>query len=264
MSIVPLSEADCYETPDDLPLPLRMKFTFYNRWWFYSKFIRIILDYRSTCLKNLGSDEKWVKASLQVLKVIESCGGRFTINGLDNLRKVKEPVVIISNHMSTMETMVFPIVIFPFIPITFVVKESLIKGQIFGPVMRSRKPVAVGRVNPRKDFETVLVEGTKILEKGISLIIFPQATRRVSFEPENFNSLGVKLAKRAGVKAVPAALKTDFWGNGKKLLKDFGPIDPSKRIYMSFGEPMIIEGNGKDQHQKSIEFIQSHLEKWKD
>ena len=129
--------------------------------------------------------------------------------------------------------------------------------------MRSRKPIAVGRVNPKKDFQTVLVEGSRILEEGISIVVFPQATRLVEFIPEKFNSLGIKLARRAGVKVVPAALKTDFWGNGKKF-RDFGPIDRSKRIYMAFGEPMTIEGNGSQQHQQCIEFVQSHYDRWKD
>ena len=257
----PLSQDDTYETPDNTPRSLGMKLFFNNRWWFYLKFIRVVKNYRAMCLKNKDNDEEWIKASLNVLKAIEKCDGRFHIEGLDNLRKVDEPVVVISNHMSAMETMVYPVIIFPFFPITFVVKESLTKGQLFGPIMRSRKPVAVGRVNPRKDFETVLVEGTKILKGGISMVIFPQATRILEFEPETFNTLGIKLAKRAGVKVVPAALKTDFWGNGKRL-KDFGPIDTSKGIHFAFGEPITIEGNGKEQHRLCIEFIQSHLDQW--
>lgn len=260
----PLSETNCYKTPGDMPRNLGMKIFSNNRLRFYSKFLRVVRDYRSICVRNLGTDEKWVDASRRILKDIEMCGGQFSIEGFDNLREAHEPVVVISNHMSAMETMIFPVIIFPFFPITFVVKESLTKGFVFGPIMRSRSPIAVGRVNPRKDFETVLVEGTKILEKGISIVIFPQATRRVVFDPEAFNTLGIKLAKRAGVKVVPAAIKTDFWGNNKKFLKDFGPVDPSKKIYMSFGEPMTIEGNGKEQHGFIVEFIRSHLEQWMD
>lgn len=258
-----LSQDNTYTTPEDTPRSLGMRLSFNSRWWFYMKFIRVIQKYRAKCLNNQDSDEEWIKSSYNVIRDIEACGGRFHIEGFDNLRKVNEPVVVTSNHMSTMETMIYPAIIFPFFPITFVVKEALTKGQLFGPIMRSRKPVAVCRVNPRKDFETVLVEGTKILKSGISMVIFPQATRKLDFEPEAFNTLGIKLARKAGVKALPAALKTDFWGNGKsKTLRDFGPIDLSKRIYFAFGEPMAIEGNGKEQHQRCIDFIQSHFNQW--
>ncbi len=257
----PLFHDNIYQTPEDMPRAWGARLLLNSRWGFYLKFIRVILNYRSLCVKNRDSDEEWIKNSFQIFKDIERCGGRFLLEGFDNLRKVNEPVVIVSNHMSAMETMIFPAIIHPFFPITFVVKEALVKDRVFGPIMRSRRPVAVGRVNPRKDFETVLIEGSKILEKGTSIVIFPQATRHHEFNPEKFNTLGIKLARRAGVKALPAALKTDFWGNGKKF-KDFGPIDPSKRIHMAFGELLTIEGNGKDQHRQCIEFIQSHLHRW--
>jgi 1-acyl-sn-glycerol-3-phosphate acyltransferase len=60
---------------------------------------------------------------------------------------------------------------------------------------------------------------------------------------------------------IPAAIKTDFWGNGK-LFKEFGPIDRSKPIHMVFGEPMTVEGNGKKEHATIVEFIHSHMMEW--
>ena len=81
--------------------------------------------------------------------------------------------------------------------------------------------------------------GVDLLNKGISIVIFPQSTRSVEFNPEDFNSLGVKLARKANVDIVPIALKTDWWGNGK-LIKELGPIDRHKHIHIKFGEPMKI------------------------
>jgi 1-acyl-sn-glycerol-3-phosphate acyltransferase len=71
----------------------------------------------------------------------------------------------------------------------------------------------------------------------------------------------VKLAKKAGVKVVPVALKTDFWGNGK-IVKELGPIDRHKPIWFKFGEPFPISGNGKEENQKIIDFIKSSLKEW--
>jgi 1-acyl-sn-glycerol-3-phosphate acyltransferase len=141
------------------------------------------------------------------------------------------------------------------------VKDSLVKHPLFGAVMRSRNPIVVGRVDPRKDFETVMTEGLKLLSNGISIIIFPQSTRSDVFKPEEFNSLGIKLAKKAGVKVVPVAIKTDFWGNGR-LLKEVGKLDHRKLIYMHFGEPFPVSGPGKEENQFVISFIQSHLMNW--
>jgi 1-acyl-sn-glycerol-3-phosphate acyltransferase len=63
------------------------------------------------------------------------------------------------------------------------------------------------------------------------------------------------------VPVIPAAIKTDFWGNGK-LIKEFGPIDRKKPIHMVFGEPMTIAGNGRKEHVDIVEFIRSHMQQW--
>ncbi|MFA7408747.1 MAG: hypothetical protein WCY83_00815, partial [Bacteroidales bacterium] len=80
---------------------------------------------------------------------------------------------------------------------------------------------------------------------------------------EEFNSLGVKLAGRAGVPVIPMAIKTDFWLNGR-ILKDLGPFDMRNRdIRIRFGQPLTITGTGKDENQQIIRFIQTNLEEWK-
>jgi len=98
---------------------------------------------------------------------------------------------------------------------------------------------------------------------GISIIVFPQTTRSDSFEPSQFNTIGVKLAQRAGVPAVPVALLTGAWKNGK-IFKDLGKIDPSKRVHFAFGEPIAIGGRGMEEHQAIIQFIKGKLEEWQD
>jgi 1-acyl-sn-glycerol-3-phosphate acyltransferase len=99
------------------------------------------------------------------------------------------------------------------------------------------------------------------LAKGISIVIFPQSTRNVIFRPSEFNSLGVKLAGRAGVPIVPVAIKTDFWENGK-ILKDLGPISREKPIHIEFHSPLTVTGTGKDENQKIIEFISLRMNTW--
>jgi 1-acyl-sn-glycerol-3-phosphate acyltransferase len=127
--------------------------------------------------------------------------------------------------------------------------------------MRARNPIAVSRANSREDLLKVINEGVEKLKNGISVIIFPQSTRTMEFNPKKFNSLGVKLASKANVDVVPIAIKTDFWGNGK-YVKDFGKIDRSKKIHIKFGEKITIEGNGKKEHNQIVEFISENLKKW--
>jgi 1-acyl-sn-glycerol-3-phosphate acyltransferase len=251
-----------YDTPVKEKLNLWERFRLNNRWYFTFKYGAVVLRTRKEAIRGEYDTKAWSDSSFEIFRFIEKTGGKFHISGMENIAKTPEPVLFISNHMSTLETMVFPGIVAPYREVTFVVKESLVKHPLFGDVMRSRNPIVVGRTDPRKDLEAVMNGGMDLLSKGISIIIFPQSTRSLEFKPEDFNSLGVKLAKKAGVDVVPVAIKTDFWGNGK-LIKELGPLDHNKPIHIKFGEPFKVTGTGKAENQKIIEFIQSSLKEWK-
>lgn len=259
----PFFKGDSYHTDDNTPRAFLDKVVLNTRLYFTSNFISIVLRARSLALKGGYDNKSWASSSYDIFKLIESCGGRFHITGLDNLTKIQGPVVFISNHMSTLETMIFPCIIAPLMKVTFIVKDSLVEHPFFGPIMRSRDPIVVSRANSREDLLTVMNKGQVLLAEGTSIIVFPQSTRSVEFIPEKFNSLGVKLAGKAGVQVVPIAIKTDFWKNGK-YLKDLGPIDRSKPIHITFGEPMNISASGKEEHKEIVDFISSHLDKWRE
>lgn len=221
----------------------------------------VVLKARRLALDGKYDWEEWTRSSVDILKMLETSGAVFDIRGLDNIRYLNEPVVFISNHMSTLETMVFPCLIAPFLDVTFVVKDSLVNYPFFGPIMRSRNPVVVSRSNSRNDLLTVLNEGSAILKKNESIIIFPQSTRRDFFKVSEFNSLGIKLAGRSGVKVVPVAIKTDYWRNGK-YIKDMGPFNRKQPVNIEFGKPMDISGNAKDAHAEVVQYITGKLKEW--
>ena len=249
--------------------PVKEKRTFFdilrsdNRLYFTIKYAYIVLKTRRQAVRKLYGDKEWADSSFYIFRFIEKAGGRFNISGMENILKHEGPVLFISNHMSTLETMILPCIISPLRRVTFVVKESLVKHPLFKDVMLSRDPVVVGRSDPRKDLEAVMNGGAELLSRGVSIVIFPQSTRSLEFKPEEFNSIGVKLAKKANVPVVPVAIKTDYWGNGK-LIKEIGPLDRKKTIYIKFGEPFTITGNGKEENSRIISFIQDSLKDWKD
>lgn len=250
-----------YNTPVKEHLNLWERFRLDNRLYFIYKYAIIIFRTRKEARQGIYDRKAWADSSFYIFRFIEKAGGKFHISGMENIAKEESPVVFIANHMSTLETMILPGIIAPHREVTFVVKESLVRHPLFCDVMKSRDPIVVGRSDPRKDFETVMSGGQELLSKGISVIIFPQSTRSLIFKPEEFNSLGVKLAKKAGVKVVPIALKTDFWGNGK-IIKELGPIDHKKEIYFRFGDPINIKGTGKEENREIIEFIKASLKEW--
>jgi 1-acyl-sn-glycerol-3-phosphate acyltransferase len=251
-----------YHTPEKEHLTFTEKILLNSRLYFILRYAATVLRTRKEAIQKVYDTKAWTDSSFEIFRYIEKVGGKFHITGMENITKSEGPVLFISNHMSTLETMIFPSIIGPLRELTFVVKESLVKHPLFGDVMRSRNPVVVGRTDPRKDFEAVMNGGADLLSRGVSIVIFPQSTRSIEFKPEEFNSIGVKLAKKTGVDVVPVAIKTDFWGNGK-LIKEIGPIDCHKPIHIKFGEPFRVKGNGKEENQKIIDFIQSSLKEWK-
>jgi len=197
---------------------------------------------------------------LKILDMMRDVGCKVTIKGKENLKNLKPPCVFIANHMSTLETLVLPGVIGEEFRVTFVVKSSLLKYPFFGKILSALNPIPVSRKNPKEDYKIAMQEGLKRLQEGISVIVFPQATREIIFDPSKFNTLGIKLSKKANVPAVPVALRTDAWGIGR-IFKDFGKIDPSKPVCFFIGKPLYIEDKGLKEHLQIIEFIEQSLRK---
>ncbi len=228
---------------------------------FYAKMIAIVLWSARLAKKGRYHGAEWTRANLGNLEALESVGIRFTVENLHIIQNLDSPAVYVGNHMSSLETFVLAGMIRPYQRVTYIIKESLVSYPIFKHVMKSRDPILVTRVNPREDLKTVLSEGVIRLKDGISVIVFPQTTRFVSKDLTRFNTIGIKLALRGGVPVVPFAVRTDAWGNGKRI-KDFGKIDPSKPVHICFGDPIFPTGNGRKEHEAVVEFIAGKLNEW--
>lgn len=231
--------------------------------FFYCRLLLIVWSASRRARKGNYDSADWHDGSAATIDALEKSGCRLHVTGLEHLKKLERPCIFIGNHMSTFETFALPALIMPHgFDLAYVVKSSLVNYPIFGDVVKARDPVVVDRVNPREDLKVVMEEGARRLTQGRSLIIFPQHTRTVDFDPKKFNSIGIKLAERTGALVVPVALLTWAWSAGK-VVKDFGPILPSRNIYFAFGEPMEVTGKGQEQQHKIVDFIQKNLDKWR-
>ena len=228
---------------------------------YYARIATTFLIENMAGLRGKLNNERWLAASIRCIKAVESAGGRINVSGLEGVNGHSGPLVYIANHMSILETLILPSFTLAFGDVTFIIKDELRHYPIIGRVMKGFKLIAVYRQNPREDLKIVLNEGQKRLRQGCSVVIFPQATRSKVFDEKIFNTLGVKLARKAGVPVVPIALKTDFHGNGQ-WIKDIGPIHPDLALYFKFGKPMSISGNGQAAHQGVVEFITKNLKQW--
>ena len=251
---------DHYNTPPKTRRHIGDRLVLGTRLYFHLKILHAIHKLNKTIKQNRFSLDEWSKVSYCTMKTIEGCGGNIHISGMNYISK-SDPVVFVSNHMSTLETFLLPGIVCPKKPLVYVAKQSLIDHRFCGLIMRTIDTIPTSRSNPRQDLKTVMTKGSELLSSGNSIYCSLQANRTNDFLPETINSMGVKLAKRAGVSVIPIAVKTNFWGNGK-YLKDLGPIHRNQDVFIEFGKPLTITGNGKNEQESVCDFIKGRLNEW--
>lgn len=248
----------CYAGNYRTPSPVSRSFPSLR---FYMRLLVILYRAGKKASGGAYSADDWILSSEEVGHALESVGADIRIEGFEHVRGLESPCVFVANHMSTLETFFLPCIIQPVRDVTFVVKNSLLKYPCLGPVLRSREPLVVGRTNPREDLAAVLDGGQRHLNAGRSIVIFPQGTRAHTVDEAQFSSLGIKLARKAGVPVVPLALKSDAWGTGS-CIKDIGFIRPHLPVRFLFGSPVSITGNGKEEHAAVVHFIKKTFDAW--
>ena len=257
-----LFHGDTYDTPEKTERLWGYRLLLGNRFYFYFNNFYIFFKTAICARRGELDAENQIFYSNQNIRLVEGCGGKIHIAGLDNLRKLEgRPVILLGNHMSLLETALFYAIIRPHLDFTFVIKKTLFKVPLFNDIMLSLQAIPVTRNEPRTDLKMLLREGKYLVKNGKSIIMFPQGTRSEEFVPEHFSSIGMKLARAAGVDVVPFALKTNFLKTGK-IFRDLGPVCPKNHVYFEFGEPIKVEGNGKEANQQVIAFIIDKLKKW--
>ena len=245
-----------YETPDSVRCRLWRFDT-----WYYLLLFRVVVVGSRTGRRGAWSDDYIVELSHMSIKAAEACGGRVIVEDAPLLDGVSGPVVVVANHMSMFETFSLPCLIGPFKHFATVVKESLLRTPLFGDIMRAAGSMPISRRNPREDFEVVMEKGTALLNAGRSILIYPQSTRTDWFDRDRFGSIGVKLARRAGVPVVPLALRTDFQPNGR-WIKDIGRLQRNQPLRFRYGPPVTVSGNGREAHAEILGFMEKTLGGW--
>lgn len=234
-------------------------------WWYALRYTNNIFGIVARAVFRAHSTgfgyKQWQRIAFRALAFAEHIGSDVSVEGFNQLKNYGKPVVFVSNHMSTLETMAVPPVLLLFGDLSIVLKKSLDDMPFFGRTARLVHTIAVSRTNPREDLKTVLTVGCKRIEQGLSVLLFPQGTRQAVFHGHKFNSLGAKLAFRAGVPVVPIAVRTDLMQTGK-WIRDFGPVDPSKPLKIKCG-PIIPSSLGaREMHAQSLAFIEETLRGW--
>lgn len=251
-----------YETPPE-NRPARPVKT-----WFWHTLVgaRVIsLDVIGACavltLRHKFNHEAWARLCMKSFAFAEHLGAVITLEGFENRINYKGPVVYVSNHMSTLETIIYPAVLGAWDKLAVVLKKQLTDIPFIAQTAAAIGCIPVTRKNVREDLMTVLSVGAERVKNGMSPLLFPQGTRQEVFDPKHFNSLGAKLAEHAGVPIIPIAAQTDFMRIGK-VWRDFGPIDPTRPIRFKCGPVIPPSLGAREMHSRSLSFITETMRGW--
>lgn len=185
----------------------------------------------------------WIKWVLWLAKVC--CGIDHQIEGLEHIDQHRASIIL-SKHQSAWETIAYR----DFLPMhSVLLKQSLLWLPLWGWAMATLKPIAIDRKNQRAALRKLLEQGTKNLNSGLWVIIFPEGTRTAPGETRKFNAGGAMLAQQSGYPVVPIAHNAGIYWPRYSFLKYPGTIK------VKIGPP--IESKGR----KAAE-INAEAEAW--
>lgn len=207
------------------------------------------------------SDTEALRFSQDVLRLLAGTGNTCVFENREHLIASKNPVVFAANHLSMLDPLLVLAAVLSHRPIVAVASRHLSRLPVIGDLLSARNTIWVGRGSARADLAKVYEEGVRHLRAGRSVLVFPQSTRRPEFRASEFNSLGVKLAKRAGVPVCPVAVKTDVWAIGK-IVRMLGRIHPDRETRLAFGPLLSVTENDLPQRARTIHFIQAQHARW--
>ncbi|NQV70622.1 MAG: 1-acyl-sn-glycerol-3-phosphate acyltransferase [Pseudohongiella sp.] len=147
------------------------------------------------------------------------CGVRYQVQGLENLPDT--PTVIVANHQSSWETILFYKLIFPVSPI---LKKELMRIPFWGWALRLLKPIAIDRSKPREAGKSLLLQGVDRIAAGNSVIVFPEGTRVQYGTVKRFSRGAAKLAVAAKTPIIPIAHNAGYCWPARKFIKRPGLI----------------------------------------
>ena len=148
----------------------------------------------------------WLKVTVKIkTKVI----------GQENI--IKSSSIIVSNHQSTWETLAFQ-TIFP--AHTWVLKRELLWLPVFGWSLALLKPIIINRGDKLNAIKKVINQGADRLNKGISVVIYPEGTRQPYGELGAYQNGGSAIAKKTGHSITPVYHNAGrLWPKGSFLKK---------------------------------------------
>jgi 1-acyl-sn-glycerol-3-phosphate acyltransferase len=170
-------------------------------------------------------------------------GIRHRVIGAEHLPDA--PVVLLSKHQSTWETMFYP----TYMPheLCFVFKRELLFIPFFGWGIGLLDMIHIDRRRGADAFEEVVRQGTVKFAQGRWIIMFPEGTRTRAGSQGRYKTGGARFAIRTGALVVPVAVNSGECWPRKAFIKRPGLVT------VSIGPPISPQGKRPDELMTEVE-----------
>ncbi len=170
-----------------------------------------------------------------------TCNIKLIVEGEENMPT--QPCVIVSNHQGQWETFSMQ---YLFHPLCTLLKKELLYIPLWGWAMSMLKPIAINRGKPKEAILQTLDEGSKRLEEGLFVLLFPEGTRVEQGKVGNYARSSFELAKRNNVKVLPICHNSGDCWPAHKFIKHSGTIK------LFIGEPIEVVDSKKSAEEVRV------------
>jgi 1-acyl-sn-glycerol-3-phosphate acyltransferase len=160
------------------------------------------------------------------------CGIRYEFKGFENFPEGK--AILLAKHQSAWET-IFLLMASPK-PLVFVFKKEILYIPFFGWALGLMRMIPIDRDDGRKAVAKLVKQGTRRLNDGQWVIMFPEGTRIPVGQQGAYKGGGARLAVETGTDVVPIALNSGHCWPKNSFIKKPGLIT------VSVGKPISPEG----------------------
>lgn len=134
---------------------------------------------------------------------LRAAGVELEISGLEKIDTTRSHVVV-ANHQSNLDIMICFAAI-P-LPIRYLAKKELFQIPILAPAMRAIGIVEVDRAARSAALASINAQAAAVMERGHSLIIYPEGTRSRSGEIAPFKKGAFTMAVSSGMPVLPVTI----------------------------------------------------------
>jgi 1-acyl-sn-glycerol-3-phosphate acyltransferase len=196
-----------------------------------------------------GNPVYWIAAhwlSVVVWGARTILGIRTRINGMENLPTGEtSAAILLVKHQSTFETLLMP-TLMPH-PLAYVFKKELLYIPFFGWAMGRTDMIHIDRSQGTQAFAKVVVQGRRLLARGVWVIMFPEGTRIPRGQQGVYKTGGTRLAVETGAPVIPIAVTSAKCWPRKAFIKTPGTVD------VSIGKPIPSVGREPAELMREVE-----------